>query len=67
MSLVEPEPGDLYIDHVFDAKQRYIWTADQLPSESLEWVVDFSDGSCHWSNFHLYTASVRAVRSAQSS
>lgn len=61
MSLMEPEKrnGDLYIDPVFDRRQRYIWTADQN-TEGVAHVLF---------NIRIYTFSlrycnfVRAVRS----
>jgi len=47
MSLMEPnEPdGDLYIDLLFDRKQRWIWTVDQH-SAGVAWVADFDSGNC---------------------
>jgi hypothetical protein len=47
MSLMEPsEPdGDLYIDLLFDRKQRWIWTVDQS-SAGVAWVADFDGGYC---------------------
>jgi hypothetical protein len=72
MSLIEPEQkhGVLYIDPVFDAKQRRIWTADhwktvQLRAYSLAWIVSF-DGFCYRDYFDA-SNSGRAVRSEQSS
>jgi len=47
MSLMESEEknGDLYIERVFDAEQRWIWTADkQAPGAA--WVVYFFYGYC---------------------
>lgn len=62
MSLVEPkEYRDLYIDPIFDQRQKVIWTADK-ESSSIAWVVYFYGGRCdtrHVNNFGKY---VRAVR-----
>lgn len=63
MSLMERERknGDLYIDPVFDAKQRWIWTADRH-SASRAWFVFFLNGYCgHYDVDGNYYA--RAVRS----
>jgi len=62
MSLMEPnEPdGDLYIDLLFDRKQRWIWTADQH-SAGVAWVAYFDLGHCghtHVTNYNF----VRVVR-----
>jgi hypothetical protein len=61
MSLMEPkEHGELYLDPVFDRKQRWIWTADKS-SASSAWCVGFYYGSC----IHvvvLDSFSVRGVR-----
>jgi hypothetical protein len=55
--------GDLYIDPVFDQKQRWIWTGD---SELLGgvWIVEFSIGRVIWfiTDDDYY---VRPVRSAK--
>jgi hypothetical protein len=68
MSLMEPEKkNDLYIDPIFDRKQRWIWTADKVEGESrAASVVHFGDGRCGWNIVHFATY-VRAVRSIQSS
>lgn len=63
MSLMEPQKqsNDLYIDPVFDGKQRWIWTADRHSAERA-WNVLFYDGNCS----HFLVGSygyVRAVRS----
>lgn len=62
MPLMEPsrKNSGLYIDPVFDARQRGIWTVDKRTT-SVAWVVSFHGGDCgryqlgvnHW---------VRAVR-----
>lgn len=64
MSLMESEKKneDLYIDHIFDSEQDYIWTSDQVKGESWAWVVSFGYGSCGG-----YGNYVRAVRSVQPS
>ena len=67
MSLMEPEKknGDLYIDPMFDAKQRWIWTSDKVQGMPRAWDVSFGSGGCYHG---LYSISyVRAVRSGQSS
>lgn len=47
MSLMEREKqnDDLYIAHIFDRKQRWIWTAD-AESATAAWVVNFAYGIC---------------------
>ncbi len=63
MSLMEPKKNEhgLYIDPIFDRKQRWIWTADKY-SASGAWVVSFRVGICTDGDMdnHLYV--VRAVR-----
>ncbi len=67
MSLMETEEkNDLYIDPIFDSKQRWIWTADQVKGESWAWVVGFLLGRCYCRHFYSKHC-VRAVRSGQSS
>lgn len=62
MSLMESKKhGDLYIDRVFDHKQRWIWTSDHY-DESVAWYVDFYYGFCISSSVYGFTF-VRAVRS----
>ncbi len=48
MSLMESSKKnkDLYIDPVFDVKQRWIWTADGY-SKNASWVVGFNFGHCN--------------------
>jgi tetratricopeptide (TPR) repeat protein len=59
MSLMESTKiGDLYIDPVFDATQRYIWTSD-LEGVSRTWVVSFNDGVC--GSYFAGNGCVRAV------
>ena len=60
MSLLEPEEknGDLFIDPIFDKKQRWCWSADT----GSAWGVYFNFGHVYWSNMkdaHY----VRVVRS----
>ncbi len=47
MSLLEREKknSDLYIDPLFDRRQRWIWTADKFSASSC-WAVGFYGGSC---------------------
>ncbi len=65
MSLMEPKEnaGGLFIDEIFSAQQRWIWTADKY-SASSAWVVLFSSGFCSY--FHVvsnvFNVFVRAVR-----
>lgn len=68
MSLMEREKrgAGLYIDPVFDQKQRWIWCADKS-SASVAWVVSFYYGICHDLDVETSNYCVRAVRSGQSS
>jgi hypothetical protein len=69
MSLMEPKQlnGDLYINSKFDAKQRWIWTADMYTA-SAAWVVFFYYGYCyHYDVDFISGYPVRAVRSGKSS
>lgn len=65
ISLLERErndTNDLYINPIFDKKQRWIWTSD-LYSASSAWVVIFYGGSCYYFEFSGgLNSSVRAVR-----
>jgi len=68
MSLLEPEKqsNDLYIDPVFNAKQRWCWSADCYPvgEESLSksaWLVSFGNSNVYRS--YLLKHYVRVVRS----
>ena len=38
--------GDLYLDHMFDHRQRWIWSSDQV-DKNAAWVVGFDVGACH--------------------
>jgi hypothetical protein len=71
MSLMEPvkRNGDLYIDPIFDARQKWIWTCDPVKGElSRGWVVGYFRGICDHEHFlSNYVYFVRAVRSGQSS
>lgn len=64
MSLMEREKknGDLYVDSIFAAKQRWIWTADRN-SASLAWYVFFSVGGCVLNLVGNFVYYARAVRS----
>jgi len=66
MSLLEPgRHGDLFINPIFDRKQRWIWTTDK-PSPYEAWAVVFDDGSCDYDFVGGHSAAyVRAVRSGQ--
>ncbi|MHC4268991.1 MAG: Lcl C-terminal domain-containing protein [Planctomycetota bacterium] len=53
--------GSLYIDNVFDKKQRWIWTGD---SHSLGgvWRIYFDDGYVDWGDVsYLYVRPVRTI------
>ncbi len=70
MSLMEPRKNKnyLYIDPIFDATQRWIWTSDQIQGGvGRQWVVRFHSGDCYDYNFDYYDGYVRAVRFRQSS
>lgn len=61
MSLMESKKhGELYLDRVFDHKQRWIWTSDHH-SEGAAWVVLFDVGNCNF-NPVGYDYYVRVVR-----
>lgn len=68
MSLLEPEKSssDLYLDPIFDATQRWVWSADKVLLGddwiSIAWRVYFYYGDVRWHGVAdaLY---VRAVRS----
>ncbi len=64
-SLLEPEKrgNNLFIDPMFDSKQRHIWTSDTY-NESYFWVVNFSSGRCSNSSF-TSGSYIRAVRWGQ--
>ena len=58
----------LYIDLIFNAKQRWIWTADQVKDKpGAAWAVNFNGGYCSWCYFYNIYVYMRAVRSMQSS
>ena len=65
MTLMEPEQknGYLYIDAVFNSKQTWIWTADQLIGDSRRWAIHFIFGRCNFSpmDVKLYVRAVRLV------
>jgi len=61
MSLMEPEKhGELYINPIFDNKQRWIWTTDKS-SAGAAWYVLFINGYCYHDVLFVYLY-VRAVR-----
>jgi hypothetical protein len=69
MSLMEPKKNKdgLYIDTVFDKKQRWIWTSDKpsdliLSSLPSAWIVYFGLGSCCDIDVEDVNIYVRAVR-----
>jgi len=58
----EKQSNDLYIDPIFNKKQRWCWTSDQRKS-GVAWFISFYFGQVDWRNVvNIY---VRAVRSAQ--
>ena len=62
MSLMETgKKRDLYIDPIFDANQKYIWTADKLDA-SFVWIVDFFKGCSGIAHVSFHSPYVRAVR-----
>ncbi|MCP4344602.1 MAG: DUF1566 domain-containing protein [Desulfobacterales bacterium] len=61
-SLLESEKVDgLYINPLFDRKQRWCWTADKR-ADGNAWLVYFYNGDVSWYNLGL-NSYVRAVRS----
>jgi hypothetical protein len=69
MSLMEPKKNKngLYINDKFVDKQKWIWTADEVPGEPLAWVVNFSNGYCDRDLVDSDDNFVRCVRSGQAS
>jgi hypothetical protein len=67
MSLMEytQKNAFLFIDPVFDSKQTWIWTADQVKGESRMWAIHFLFGRCNFSpiDINLYVRAVRSVNS----
>ncbi|MEA3486735.1 MAG: DUF1566 domain-containing protein [Thermodesulfobacteriota bacterium] len=65
MSLLEKEKmkDDLYIDPVFDRKQRWCWSGDLCPGGGA-WDVSFINGIVSWYDLD-YNSYVRAVRLRQ--
>ena len=64
MSLMEPKKNnERYINPIFDSKQYWIFTADEVQGESGAWILYLYDGSCF--NLFYLPLYVRAVRSRQ--
>lgn len=63
MSLIESEMknGEVYIDPVFDRKQRWIWTSDR-ESDWRAWFVSFGGGGCDRFGIGIIDGYLRAVR-----
>ncbi len=64
VSLLEPSEknGGLYIDTVFDIKQRWLWTGDSCRSGGI-WRVYFDDGYVDWGDVsYLFVRPVRSAR-----
>ena len=54
--------GSLYIDTVFDKKQRWLWTGDSCSSGGM-WRVYFDDGYVDWGDVsYLFVRPVRKIR-----
>ncbi len=54
--------GNLYIDNVFDKKQRWLWTGDSCSSGGM-WRVYFDDGYVDWGDVSLlFVRPVRKIR-----
>ncbi len=54
--------GNLYIDTVFDEKQRWLWTGDSCSSGGM-WRVYFDDGYVDWGDVSLlFVRPVRKIR-----
>lgn len=54
--------GNLYIDTVFDKKQRWLWTGDSCISGGM-WRVYFDDGYVDWGDVSLlFVRLVRKIR-----
>ncbi len=54
--------GNLYIDAVFDKKQRWLWTGDSCSSGGM-WRVYFDDGYVDWGDVSfLFVRPVRKIR-----
>ncbi len=66
MSLMEPKKQNgLYINPIFNSKQRWVWMSDLFQGVSEgAWVVDFGSG-CNWTALDD-DSYVRAVRTEQS-
>ena len=65
-SLLEPsKSGNLYIDPVFSAKQKWIWTGDSKDGSEAAWCVYFDYGRVKWVFYIDYDRSVRPVRSVE--
>ena len=64
-SLMEKDKknDNLYIDPIFDSRQRQCWSSDKRSSGSA-WVVNFNFRYVHWFDLGLYDY-VRCVRSGQ--
>ncbi len=63
-SLLEPNKNkmnNLFINHIFDSKQAWIWTSDSY-STSRAWVIDFDVGDCDHYDVGGSDNFVRAVR-----
>jgi hypothetical protein len=66
-SLLEPakKNGDLYIDPVFDPKQRWCWTADHVKNSfNTAWIAHFLHGnvSIRYTGTAFYVRGVRSIQ-----
>ncbi len=62
ISILEPknnETDNMFIDPIFDGRQRLIWTSDKFKT-NFYWVVNFTNGVCIFS--FSFSNFVRAVR-----
>lgn len=55
--------GDLYIDSIFDNKQRWIWTGDSYVADDAAWGVYFTYGLVAWYGENYFC--VRPVRTLE--
>jgi len=63
-SLLEPEksPSGLYLNQIFDASPRRIWTSDAFPPRGF-WYIGFSSGNISWNMLGWNRCNIRPVRS----
>lgn len=54
--------GKLYIDGVFDKKQKWIWTGDKKSGSDGAWYVYYSNGFVSWKDYLHFVRPVRSVK-----